>query len=563
MYLSFFYCLFLQRVLSIGLKPFSKISYSFFLLLWAMVLSGKLVGQVPQEPMQKSVDIPIYTIDHFFASEGDTLISALSYKLRETERQKDTLKLIELLNRQSLLYCNRVDFAKSYDGYWKALLLAEKVNDSASKVDSYTGLGILYSLYERREKALSYYQKALDISKKLVQTNEYDSTLVKESYFSIAVHHKYDSTYALAHTYLDSCTQGNITNDLLIMSERAHVYTLEGKLEEAGQVFSKIAKYIDRTDPIFLTILYSYRGDFLFYKNQTNESLHEYAIALRSAHRYRSHLNFVPDIYLKIARIMNATQQYKKETDYLKLAHEINRQLYSSRSPYNRFLMEIKDKHRVANERNRQLAQEQELVNLRQEKQISQLRIAVLIVSLVFFVFSAIFLFYYWKNKHKTEKIILKQDRLRERRQSEEILNLKKSELASSALEIIAKDKLLLKLKEKLKKVGQENHSTEIIQLMKDIDFNKDQSWSNFETRFNLVNKGFNDNIKRQYPQLKPYDLKICILVKLGFSGKEMAQVLGISAESANTARYRLRKKMGLSKEDNLNEFINRFVDKE
>ncbi|MEM6829932.1 MAG: tetratricopeptide repeat protein, partial [Bacteroidota bacterium] len=76
------------------------------------------------------------------------------------------------------------------------------------------------------------------------------------------------------------------------------------------------------------------------------------------------------------------------------------------------------------------------------------------------------------------------------------------------------------------------------------------------ENRFTAVNKDFFERLKHQFPNLQPYDLKICALIKLNFSGKEMARLLGITPESANTSRYRLRKRLGLKKEENLVTFI-------
>ena len=58
---------------------------------------------------------------------------------------------------------------------------------------------------------------------------------------------------------------------------------------------------------------------------------------------------------------------------------------------------------------------------------------------------------------------------------------------------------------------------------------------------------------------LKQTDLKICALVKLNFPSKDMAKLLGISVESVHTSRHRLRKKLGLERNDNLEEFINKF----
>ena len=79
-----------------------------------------------------------------------------------------------------------------------------------------------------------------------------------------------------------------------------------------------------------------------------------------------------------------------------------------------------------------------------------------------------------------------------------------------------------------------------------------------------LVNSGdgelliltFYEQLNFKYPKLSRGDQKLCALVKLNLSSKEMAKLLGISIESVHTNRYRLRKKLGLTREVSLTEFV-------
>ncbi len=82
------------------------------------------------------------------------------------------------------------------------------------------------------------------------------------------------------------------------------------------------------------------------------------------------------------------------------------------------------------------------------------------------------------------------------------------------------------------------------------------RNWEEFEARFVSINQSFYRRLQEKFPQLSQRDLKLCALIKLNFSSKEMAKLLGISVESAHTSRYRLRKKLNLTREVNLTEFI-------
>ena len=83
-----------------------------------------------------------------------------------------------------------------------------------------------------------------------------------------------------------------------------------------------------------------------------------------------------------------------------------------------------------------------------------------------------------------------------------------------------------------------------------------DQDWENFKIMFEQVHEGFFVRLKASYPDLGNAELKLCALLRLNLNLKESSQILGISSDSVKTARSRLRKKLQLSQEDNLVDFM-------
>ncbi len=83
-------------------------------------------------------------------------------------------------------------------------------------------------------------------------------------------------------------------------------------------------------------------------------------------------------------------------------------------------------------------------------------------------------------------------------------------------------------------------------------------NWKTFEIYFNSIFDGFFDKLSEAYPKLTGNDLKICAYVKLGMSTKEIAAMMNIEVSSAESARYRLRKNMGLSPSDSLTEVLSK-----
>jgi DNA-binding CsgD family transcriptional regulator len=83
--------------------------------------------------------------------------------------------------------------------------------------------------------------------------------------------------------------------------------------------------------------------------------------------------------------------------------------------------------------------------------------------------------------------------------------------------------------------------------------------WLSFQKRFDEVFPLFNGQLKRQYKDLTSAEIRLFILIRIGFSNAEMSSCLGISPESVYKSRYRLRKKLDLPEEVDLTAFIQAF----
>ena len=69
----------------------------------------------------------------------------------------------------------------------------------------------------------------------------------------------------------------------------------------------------------------------------------------------------------------------------------------------------------------------------------------------------------------------------------------------------------------------------------------------------------FQDRLKEQFSALTSNDLLIAEMLFDGLSTKEIASELNISPASANTARYRLRKKLNIAPEEDLVDYLKNF----
>ena len=73
-----------------------------------------------------------------------------------------------------------------------------------------------------------------------------------------------------------------------------------------------------------------------------------------------------------------------------------------------------------------------------------------------------------------------------------------------------------------------------------------------YSDQFNAAYPGYLEYLTRTYPDLTTADLKLCTFLRMNLNTKEIAEIMGLSVRSVESRRYRLRKKLQLSKEDDL-----------
>ena len=78
----------------------------------------------------------------------------------------------------------------------------------------------------------------------------------------------------------------------------------------------------------------------------------------------------------------------------------------------------------------------------------------------------------------------------------------------------------------------------------------------NFEKLFEEVYPGFYQKLIQRNKNLTQNDLKLCACIRLNQTSKEIAFMMGISSRTIESQKYRLKKKLGLSKEERLTSFI-------
>jgi DNA-binding CsgD family transcriptional regulator len=144
-------------------------------------------------------------------------------------------------------------------------------------------------------------------------------------------------------------------------------------------------------------------------------------------------------------------------------------------------------------------------------------------------------------------------------------IDFKNQELTSSAMNLIQKNKLLSTIKNSLKTLATEELNpemgTQLNRLVRSIDKDLEgaENWSAFAESFDQVHGKFITRLKESFPELTPQEVKFSAYIRMNLNTKEIANLLGISVRGVEIGRYRVRKKLGLTRQDNLTNFLLRF----
>lgn len=163
--------------------------------------------------------------------------------------------------------------------------------------------------------------------------------------------------------------------------------------------------------------------------------------------------------------------------------------------------------------------------------------------------------------------IALKKENELRRKQMQKDLEHKAQDLAASTMNVIRKNEILLDIDESLAKVSEyiaedRNKSLKLLgRIRRDIRENiqHDDVWQKFEENFDIVYDDFLKRLSERYPKLTMSDKKLCAYLKMNLSSKDIAPLLNMTVRSVEMTRYRLRKKLELSHDDNLTSFLGRF----
>jgi len=151
-----------------------------------------------------------------------------------------------------------------------------------------------------------------------------------------------------------------------------------------------------------------------------------------------------------------------------------------------------------------------------------------------------------------------KENLLIEKQKLEMELDFRNKELSTHVIYLLKKNEFISSIIEKLlhlrRSSGNDMTKEAWIQdILREMQSNVDSTvWNEFEVRFQQVHNDFYQRLAEKYPDLTPNEIKICAFLKLNMTSKDISAITFQSVKSIEVARHRLRKKLGIERDENL-----------
>ena len=151
--------------------------------------------------------------------------------------------------------------------------------------------------------------------------------------------------------------------------------------------------------------------------------------------------------------------------------------------------------------------------------------------------------------KEKNRRLNLEKDKINEE------LKLKKRELFSKVNFISQRNDYLNNLKDKLD--GDLTNTKNLINVKREIKniSSSEKAYNEFDKMFSQVYTEFYKKLNK-VAKLSQTDLRLASYIKMNHTNYEISRISGISLRTVESQRYRLSKKLNLSKDQDLNNFI-------
>ena len=440
--------------------------------------------------------------------------------------------LAQSLRTIGLIYIELSDFDKSSAYFFKSLKLFETLKDKKGVLKLLSDIGSVNFHQNNFEKALDYYFRSLKLAKEIDNQNG-----VARAFNNIAAVYQALEEYEKADTYFLQAAEINKKSDNKLWEgiNYMNLGTINFNLKNNNKALA----YFQRARSIFKEIkslILQARCElnlakFFLNSDKPDRSFRFANMALSMGRKYGLK-QIIFDAAAIIQKIYLRKGDKEKAYEYLRLQYETKDSLVKMENRTELVRLELQYRFEKRE----------------QEKKIEQQKKnRIILIIIITLLAGLILVLLFWvRQRVKVKNGLLRQQKL------EYKLESKNREMTTNVMTLMKKNEMLSTISEKLMSVKTQAVKQEtkeaINKIAKDIQKTVDKEiWEEFKLRFNQVHSDFYDKLLERFPNLTPNEQRLCALLKLNMTTKEISELTGQRVSSIETLRYRLRKKLGIT----------------
>ena len=493
----------------------------------------------------------------YYYSLVNKIDSATFYQRKVLEigiRRKSERTIASAYNNLGTYYWQTDDLDSAMEYFLKSLRLYEKIGKKSGIGQAINNVAGVLVMQKKFALALPYYKDALRLNTDLKDSAQMTNNLVnlgitfeELEQFDSAIFY-YNKTLAICNQIGDRATKAVVLGSLGNVSRKTKNYQQAVVYYSEALALNKLLGTNDRLVENQVDM-----GKTYILLRELDKAEEILLAALRKAKEINTK-SYTNRAYNALAELYEARSDYRKAYQYKSLFSDLNDTLFNQES--SKKIMELNIKYESEKKAQQIALHEKEIEVLNEKAKVDQLRKSVLGGGLVASMLIGGLAFYSIRQKLNQQKA----ERAKEKEDYEKDLAFKKKELAIHTLHLVQKSELLESIHEKLEELKKEpdankNAIRRLVQLIKN-DYQTEKDWQNFKSYFEQVHEHFDAKLREHFNDLTHHEIRLATLLKMNLSTKEIAAILNISPDSVNKARYRLRKKLNLSTEDSLENFL-------
>ncbi len=499
--------------------------------------------------------------------KGNNLQPSINYYLisaRIYENNNNLKKLAGVYSKLGeLYYGDNFNLEKSHTYYDKALGLAIQIDDKNLIATIYNRIGGIFFYQSSYDESLEYYLKAYDLWKTL--NNEEG---IARSLNNIGEIYRKKNNLKLAYDhYLRSLeinqSIGAVRQTAVNYENIGMIKSAEGNTAEAFDYYQKSLNiYSDNSfvdDKLQILILMGKE----YLKIDLKEKALKYFTEAYNSSLKNNDLDKLAESSLGLSNVLERTGDFKSSLQYYKIHSQTNDSIVAKQKLDQMAIMQIN----FLNDLNtKELEIKENQISLYEKQQrIDLINFRFMVFVVLVIIIAAVLIVVRQRLQAKEDKLIRHKNLELHKTQQELMkteLKSKDSDLVNFALHLIQKNNLLSQLKEDLKKLAQETDDETskrlrelIMHLKQSLQLDKEKK--EFQNKVDRNYAEFFTRLKNKYPSLTKNEERLCAMLRLNLSSKEIASLNNTSVKAVEMGRYRLRKKCSVENNQELSGFLN------